>query len=524
MIFTVFVLILIAYVANRVIPPIYYWKKRNITYVNPLFRVYQVFFGIKSFAEIVQEAYNEYPDKRYYGSYQFLKPSLFVRDLDLIKQITIKDFDHFTDHVDILNSNNDPIFSKNLFSLKGKEWRELRSTLSPAFTSSKMKAMFVLISEASKKFVEHFEAKKEEIIEVEMKETYSKFTNDVIATCAFGINCDTLENPENEFFTMGKAVTRSTFLRMMRALVRMLFPTIFEVLKIPTFPKDVTNFFKKIITDTLTTREKEGTIRPDLIHLLMEARKGKLQQETSQVTEDTGFATALEVKDTKIKSDLEISDDLITAQALIFFLAGLETSSALLSFLSYELAKNPDIQQKLISEIDDNLSSSEASISYEKLAKMKYLDQVVSEALRKWTPGFGLNRICTKEYTIPPIKEGEIPLTLSKGCFITIPVIGIHYDPQFFENPEVFDPERFNDENKKKIVPGSFIPFGSGPRNCIGSRFALLEIKAVIAQLLNKYEITFIKKTPVPFKLKRTFGLMMEGGTWLGLKRRSKDT
>ncbi|XP_044758511.1 cytochrome P450 9e2-like [Coccinella septempunctata] len=523
MILIVLVVILILYIAKRVFPPIYYWKKRNVFYVNPLSRIYEVFFGKKSLAEIVKEAYDQFPDRRYYGSYQFLKPSLFIRDVDIIKQITIKDFDHFTDHVDILNSSNDPIFSKNLFSLKGREWREVRSTLSPAFTSSKMKAMFVLISEASKKFVEHFEALDKDLVEVEMKETYSKFTNDVIATCAFGISCDTLENPDNEFFAMGKAVTRSSLLRMMRAMLMMFFPKVFEVLKIKAFSNDITDFFKRIITDTISTREKEGTIRPDLIHLLMEARKGKLQENPSSTTEDTGFATAQESKDTKIKSTLEITDDLITAQALIFFLAGLETSSSLLSFLSYELAKNPDIQRKLTKEVDDNMSTTDSFVSYEKLSKMKYLDQVVSEGLRKWTPGFALNRVCTKDYTIPPKHEDEPPLTLTKGCFVMIPVVGIHYDPKYFENPDVFDPDRFSDENKKNIVPGSYIPFGIGPRNCIGSRFALLEIKAVMVQLLDKFEFTFIERTAVPLKLKKTFGLMVEGGTWLGLKRRSKN-
>lgn len=166
---------------------------------------------------------------RYFGSYQIFNPCLVVKDVDLIKQITIKDFDHFTDHVDLMNTDHDSLFSKNLFFLKGKQWREMRNTLSPAFTSSKMKAMFVLISEASKKFVQHFEAKNDEIIEVEMKDAYSKFTTDVIATCAFGINCDTLENPENEFFTMGKAVIRSNFWMIIKAFLRTIFPRVFGV-------------------------------------------------------------------------------------------------------------------------------------------------------------------------------------------------------------------------------------------------------------------------------------------------------
>ncbi|KAK9887719.1 hypothetical protein WA026_000038 [Henosepilachna vigintioctopunctata] len=331
----VFILIVICvmYFINRIIPPLYYWKKRGIFYVNPLIRLQQVFFNGKSFAQIIRQAYEEYPDKRYYGSYQFLKPSLFVRDLDLIKQLTVKDFDHFTDHVDIFRGDQDSILSKNLFTMKGKEWRELRTTLSPAFTSAKMKAMFVLISEAAKKFAEHFQDLNEEIVEVEMKEAYSKFTNDVIATCAFGISCDSLKDPSNEFFSMGKLVTATSPLRMLRALLFGFFPKLIHLLRIPAMPEEVTSFFKRIITDTISFREKEGTIRPDLIHLLMEARKGKLSHESQPSnTNDAGFATVAEIRDSKSKSTLEISDDLVTAQALIFFLAGFETSSSLLSF------------------------------------------------------------------------------------------------------------------------------------------------------------------------------------------------
>lgn len=74
-----------------------------------------------------------------------MKPALFIRDLELIKQVTIKDFDYFPNHDKLVNAKTDPILSMNLFSLEGEKWKDMRSTLSPAFTGSKMKAMFVLI-------------------------------------------------------------------------------------------------------------------------------------------------------------------------------------------------------------------------------------------------------------------------------------------------------------------------------------------------------------------------------------------
>lgn len=98
----------------------------------------------------------------------------------------------------------------------------------------------------------------------------------------------------------------------------------------------------------------------------------------------------------------------------------------------------------------------------------------------------------------------------------------LHRDPKYFPNPEKFDPERFSDENKHKIVPFSYVPFGSGPRNCIASRFALLEIKTLFVYLLSKLDFIVIEKTQIPIKISKTqFNMATEKGIWLGMKPRS---
>lgn len=93
---------------------------------------------------------------------------------------------------------------------------------------------------------------------------------------------------------------------------------------------------------------------------------------------------------------------------------------------------------------------------------------VFAESLRKWPPIFQLDRVCVKEYVISPKNDGEKSLTIKKGTQIIFPSIGVHYDPNYFPHPEKFDPDRFNEENKLSIVHGSYMPFGVGPRNCIG--------------------------------------------------------
>lgn len=139
-----------------------------------------------------------------------MTPVLIIRDLELIKQILVKDFDHFLDHRGFIPEDAEPLFGKNLFSLTGPKWKDMRSTLSPAFTSSKMKFIFSLISQTGKQFSNYFLEKGEKVISLEMKETFAKFANDVIANAAFGIECNSLKDPDNEFYLMGREASDFT--------------------------------------------------------------------------------------------------------------------------------------------------------------------------------------------------------------------------------------------------------------------------------------------------------------------------
>lgn len=140
-----------------------------------------------------------------------------------------------------------------------------------------------------------------------------------------------------------------------------------------------------------------------------------------------------------------------------------------------------------------------------------------------WPSSVVTDRLCTTPYTIAPEAKDETDLRLEKDSIVWIPIFGLHRDPKYFPNPERFDPERFNDENKKSIKPYSYLPFGVGPRNCIGSRFALLETKALFFHILTQFEIIPVEKTQIPLQLqKKGFNMTAENGFWLGLKKRSK--
>lgn len=107
-------------------------------------------------------------------------------------------------------------------------------------------------------------------------------------------------------------------------------------------------------------------------------------------------------------------------------------------------------------------------VTYEALQKMSYLDQIISEVLRKWPGTLAIDRLCNKDVTYE-LENGE-KLEIKAGEAVWFPINALHMDEKYWPHPQKFDPERFNEENKKEIVPFTYIPFGVGPRNCISKR------------------------------------------------------
>lgn len=398
-------------------------------------------------------------------------PTYYARDVDLIRQITVKDFDHFEDHVAFIEPESDTLFGNSLFLLEGDKWRDMRATLSPSFTGSKMRHMFDLIIECAADMSKCFSngAQPNQPIRWEMKELFSRYTSDVIASCAFGLKVNSLADKDNEFYTVGRASFNFASPKMAARLLGIrLFPRLMRAIDFELFPAAARQFFSSMVLDTMKIRTEKNIVRTDMINTLMHVRNGTLKHhhDEKNVPED-GFATVQESDIGQKQVKREWTDDEIVAQCFIFFAAGFDTVSTLLQFMSYELAINPDIQAKLYDEVRDIREQLKgAQLNYDTLSKMKYMDQVVSETLRKWPPAIFTNRVCTKNYVGE--LDGHRQLRIEKGRVIWIPIHAIHHDAKYYPSPETFDPERFSDDNKHQIVPGSFLPFGVGPRNCIG--------------------------------------------------------
>lgn len=213
----------------------------------------------------------------------------------------------------------------------------------------------------------------------------------------------------------------------------MSFTDLSRKLHIPLNPKEPADFFLSSFLQTLEYREKNNIKRNDFVSLLLGIKHSYTPTE-------------------------------LAAESLLVFVGGSETSSTLITFTCYELALNFDMQQRLRDEINAEIEENDGNLTYEMLFGFKYLDMIVTESLRKYPPIPSALRQSTKEYTIPGTS-----LTIPKGTSIEIPVYSLQRDPEHYPEPNKFDPLRFTPENSKARNPFTYLPFGEGPRNCIGN-------------------------------------------------------
>ncbi|XP_053698287.1 probable cytochrome P450 6a14 [Sabethes cyaneus] len=430
------------------------------------------------------------------GMYIGFSPMLVIYDLDLVKQILVKDFNSFRDRGMYYNEKDDPL-SAHLFAIEGEKWRFLRNKLSPTFTSGKIKYMFHTIKDIGDELLGCFDKYIESKKPANVKAIAQRFTCDVIGSCAFGLECNTLKNEGSKLLTIGDAVFKPGRIRTMWMFVLVSYRDLSRKLGFKQLQSDVTNYFMGVIQNTINYREENKITRQDFLQLLIQLKnKGTIEEHEEESKETITLNEA-------------------AAQAFLFFVAGFETSSAALSFALYELAAHPDIQDKTREEIKRVLALHGGHITYEALRDMTYLDQVVNETLRKYPPVGNVFRIANESYRLT-----NPDVTIEKGNIVIVPIYSIHHDPEIYPDPDRFDPERFAPDQIAARHSHSFLPFGDGPRNCIGMRFGLLEIKFAIVQLLNRVRFTVNERTKEPLNMSvKSTMLDVEGGIWLDTSR-----
>ncbi|GBM53398.1 Cytochrome P450 3A28 [Araneus ventricosus] len=399
-----------------------------------------------------------------FGYYVGEIPYIVVNDLEMLKQVFIKDSDVFLNRpamfLDVAPLN------KTILALTGKRWKEVRSLLTPTFSSGKIKLMTLIVSKKVDVTVSVVEKHADKNEMFDMYELVQGLTLDVIADCALAMKTHCQENPQDIFLIAVRDFFRYCHNRAVDYAI--MFPFVAAVMSFISnylTSGQMTTLIVDSVKTAITTRRANPDVRSmDILQLMLDNK------------EDESGSTGL-------------TDEEIIANAYIFLLAGYETTATALAFTFYLLIKHPEIQERLYREIEN------ADDSYSSVQNHQYLDQVFSESLRYYPPVTGfVSRLCSEDHQVGSV-------TIPKGATVLAPVWDIHHDPELWPDPWKFDPERFSPENKKNINSTAYMPFGIGKRNCIGARFAQLEAKLAIFRLVKQFKFEACEKTDDPLPL-----------------------
>lgn len=464
---------------------------RHVQPVPILGNMAPILFRRINFHEYMRQLYNKFSGEKYFGFYQYNTPIYVIRDPEVITAIAVKNFDSFVDHTDTIDEELNPLLARNLFFLRGDDWREMRRAVSPAFTSGKMKMMFELFGECAEQFVGSLRTLARNGVDFDMKDLICRYTVDVVASCAFGVTVNSIEDPGNEFFVFSRKHMNFEGDLSLKFFLTSLFKRLPKSLRLRLFPKQVNEFFLRLVERTVRLREENRVSRPDMIQLLMESRE----------------------KGTR----MSITD--MTSHAFLFFFAGFDSTATFMCFLCHEIGMNPEVKEKLLAEIEGVLKETNGKPSYEAISQMKYLDAVINETLRLYPLTAIMDRVCTKQYHLPPPRDGITePVSLKPGDIIWFSGHCLHRDPNYFPEPNTFRPDRFL---KREVENTVYMPFGLGPRLCVGNRFAILVSKMMLFHLLACCEIEPCEKTPRRIEFsKKGFIMLSEKGFWLKLRAR----
>lgn len=487
------------------------------------------------------EVDNEWTRKygKVYGVYEGYSPVLRITDNELIKHIWIKNFQKFTDRNNNLVKSDH--MSRWLFFSKGEHWNNQRILITPMFTSSKMKNMFGVINNCVDRFLREINSRlgltangsggrKTGVVEkdaVFSKNELMSLNLDVIGKTFFDLDLNTYRDKASEFYKRAFAFAEFD---VAWAMIYFLIPKIVrEWFKIDLTREYKYEFFSKLsrkrIHELRALKRSDGAPsvptakQNNFVQHLIDARLQDTGDQSIYTAEDDNEAhfndqmnhNQLEKVHEKQQTSKGIKfrqfEDLeIEAQMVFFFLAGFETTSSSSTMVIYELSHNLNLQERVYQEIRDALNPGEAAANdfanqYTKLMELQLLDAFISETMRLYSPVTEHSRVVTdKNGVLIPTSP---PIFLPYRANVSAQAFTVHRDPDYWLEPEKFDITRFYRENKDKIKSCAYMPFGLGPRNCVGMRFALLNMKITIAKLLLNYTILPGPKTkeyPPKFK------------------------
>ncbi|GFY41649.1 cytochrome P450 3A21, partial [Trichonephila inaurata madagascariensis] len=397
-------------------------------------------------------------------------------------------------------SVGNPLAQSMLLSLGGEDWKRVRSIVSPTFSTAKMKRMISIIKDCAEVVVNNFTTVSAEGKPFDIKRMYGAFTMDAIASSAFSTKLDSLNDPESHFVKAAKKAFSTDY--SWRVAAFQLFPNLMKFLKITIFPPEPLEFFKTVTLRIIEERRKTGQTRNDFLQLLIDTSKETMQdQKIEEARNDEQIMSNYNIDDNtylpiRNAAHKNLSEIEMVGQCVIFFIAGYDTTANTLACASYLLALYPEIQEKLFAELKEVVKKTGSEFTYEAMQEMKYFDNVIAETLRLYPVTPRLERVADVD-----LKLKEADITIPRDMIVTIPIYPLQRDPEIYPNPDVFDPDRFTAEERAKRDPYTYLPFGAGPRNCVGMRFALMEVKVCLAYVVANFKLLKCPRTKIPLDI-----------------------
>jgi enediyne biosynthesis protein E7 len=378
---------------------------------------------------------------------------------DDVKRVLVSNHRNYTkgvglDRVKILLGNG-------IMTSEGEFWRRQRYMMQPMFHRRVITEFARVIDVANDALIARWEAQAARGERVNVTDDMSELTLDVVLRAVFGGDLDRLsaESGGNPFAVVTKEPARNLqFAYKFRSL-------------------------GKLVASLMRRRAAEAEEHLDFLAMLMSARD-----------KETGAPM----------SERELIDEVMT-----LVVAGHETTASALNWTWYLLALHPEVEARLHAEIDASRAVSAASLA--QMEALPYTQQVVSEALRLYPPGWLLSR---RALDVDVLAGFEIPA----GADVLFSPYLLHRHPRFWADPDAFRPERFAAENEAERPRFAYMPFAAGPRHCIGETFALYEMLMHLYKVARRYRLTYLPTEPV--ELEAQINLRTKNPLYMRLERR----
>ncbi|KAJ6223260.1 hypothetical protein RDWZM_001805 [Blomia tropicalis] len=483
------------------------FKQRNLKYVS-FGNMFTIFLK-KERIELVKDAAvrREGPA---FGFKMLGLNTIMLTDADIIQTILHKDFTNFTNRREFPEFNK--LITENVAFVPDEQWKRLRSISSPSFSIGKLKQMKSCIDKTIEMFTENFSKQIKQKDVQNLKFNFDCFTLDIITQVAFGINVNSLNNPKHPIIVNVQKVLQhnDSWINLVKFTLLLCVPKLSKLLNI-TVLTDVTDFFSKLSMDIMEKKrieyQKTKTFAKanSFIEFMLEAEEAakKMEQENAN---DEGEGSR---KPTKF-----LTNDETISQCIMFFMTGIDTTSSTLCSTAYHLALNPEKQEKLFEETMATFeqlqieSSDETDcfkmITYDNITRFEYALAVLDETLRLSPPVIFVERQASKDMELFN-NDRSIRINAKKGDMFHIPVYSIHYDEKYFPEAKSFRPERFLGDEVSGLSKNMYLPFGSGPRNCIARNLALLTTRLALIHFIRLFKFEVCERTTIPMEFFNQF-------------------